>query len=248
MRQPDKKKRCQTNEQQQQLEEPCPTGAFLQCFELILPWLTPQELANVSLTSKCLYQIAQSITLRRSSDASRSYENLPIPFHNTVDNHPYAYFIYTPSQILPAFSSQFQCQSWGSSFSAGPNSVSRLFLEPATLVDDSGESASGCDCERCEDQVGCPCIGLEGVDVASECGLWCGCGLECGNRLTQRGVSIRMKIVRDRRKGWGLYADQFIEKGQFVCEYAGTFLALSKTVLGTWDLSIVWFELTSDSL
>ena len=58
--------------------------------------------------------------------------------------------------------------------------------------------------------------------MMSECGLGCGCGSDCGNRVTQRGVSVGLKIVRDGRKGWGLLAAQFIPKGQFVCEYAGT--------------------------
>ncbi|KAE8099747.1 hypothetical protein FH972_017703 [Carpinus fangiana] len=225
MRQPETKKSCQNNEGQQEVEELNSSRAFLQCLELILPWLTSQELANVSLTSKSLNQISKSITHRRSSDASRSSENLPIPFQNTADDRPYAYFIYTPSQILPSFASQFRRQSWGSGgSSAGPNSAGRLCVEPVSLVDELGESVSGCDCQSCEDDDRCPCIGLNGSDVASECGPSCGCGLECRKRLTQRGVSLRLKIVRDRRKGWGLFADQFIGKGQFVCEYAGELL------------------------
>ena len=95
-----------------------------------------------------------------------------------------------------------------------------------SLVDESGHIVSGCDCESydcdSEDQDGCPCFyELIGSDMASECGPSCGCELECGNRLTQQGVSVKLKIVRDSRKGWSLYADQFIQKAQFVCEYAG---------------------------
>ncbi|RVW90310.1 Histone-lysine N-methyltransferase SUVR3 [Vitis vinifera] len=56
----------------------------------------------------------------------------------------------------------------------------------------------------------------------SECGPGCGCGLNCENRVTQRGVSVGLKIVRDEKKGWGLHAAQFIPKGQFVCEYAAS--------------------------
>lgn len=98
-------------------------------------------------------------------------------------------------------------------------------METLSLVDEQGENVSGCDCDTCED-VGdddsrCPCSSLAGLDVASECGRSCRCGLECGNRLSQKGITVRLKIVRDRRKGWGLYADQLIQKGQFICEYAG---------------------------
>lgn len=95
-----------------------------------------------------------------------------------------------------------------------------------SLVDELSLRVSGCDCEACGDSgLGseCPCLGLDGLggDVGSECGPGCRCGPECGNRLTQNGVAVRVKIVRDRRKGWCLYADQFIRKGQFLFEYAG---------------------------
>lgn len=54
-----------------------------------------------------------------------------------------------------------------------------------------------------------------------ECGGSCGCGLDCGNRATRRGVCVRLKIVRDSNKGWGLHAAELVAKGEFVCEYAG---------------------------
>lgn len=42
--------------------------------------------------------------------------------------------------------------------------------------------------------------------------------------MTQRGISVRLKIMRDEKKGWGLYADELIQEGAFVCEYAGELL------------------------
>lgn len=109
-------------------------------------------------------------------------------------------------------------QSWGSSSSLyESSSETRIGVESLRFVDESGETASGCDCETCDD--GCPCAGFDGVVL--ECGPSCGCGLNCGNRLTQSGIEVKLKILRDTRKGWGLYADQFIPKGRFVCEYAG---------------------------
>lgn len=196
-------------------------SVFLECAELILPWLTPLELANVSLTSKAFYQISKTITLSRSIDSSRGLENLAIPFHNTVDTHPYAFFIYTPTLILPSVSRLVR-QSWGSKFAASPNYVGELAVETVSLVDERGEKVCGCDCDACGHEGSeCPCSSLAGLDVATECGPSCGCELDCGNRLSQTGISVRLKIVRDKRKGWGLYADQLIKKGQFVCEYAG---------------------------
>ncbi|KAM7278857.1 hypothetical protein ACFE04_005991 [Oxalis oulophora] len=199
------------------------SSPFVQCAELILPWLTHVELANISLTSKPLHQISSSITTQRSLDASRSFENLnSIPFiNNTIDRHPYAYFIYTPSQTLPSSSISLR-QPWGYLGSRRP---SQLALDSPSLHTDTDTGMCivvGCYCDKCEDEdEGCPCLCL---GVVSECGPSCDCGLECGNRLTQRGISIMLKIVRHERKGWSLYAAQRIPDGQFVCEYAGELL------------------------
>lgn len=219
----------QRNCRQNTTEEERKQNLFLHCAHLVLPWLTPAELANASLTCKTLLQISKSITLSRSLDASRSFENLAIPFHNTADNIPYAYFIYTPSQIIASSCSQsLQRQFWGSSDAAESNSMRLLGLESVSRMDDTVESVSGCECENCfevghgNELFGCPCFsGLEDVGIVSECGPSCACGPECENRLTQRGISVRLKIVRDVKTGWGLYADQLIQQGQFICEYAG---------------------------
>ena len=188
--------------------------ALLECLELAMPWLTPAELATLSSTCKTLNHISKSITSARASDASRSFENLPVPFVNACDAHPYAYFHYTPSQILPSQSSLLRRQPWGS------NNQNSTLPPPGLMLPYTGEE-SGCGCESC----GCECLCggfVEGSEVMSECGPGCGCGLNCENRVTQRGVSVGLKIVRDEKKGWGLHAAQFIPKGQFVCEYAGT--------------------------
>lgn len=86
------------------------------------------------------------------------------------------------------------------------------------------EDACGCDCQRCDGDSDCPCKEMNAPELSRECGPTCRCGLECGNRLTQRGIYVRLKIVKDKKKGWGLHSDQFIQKGDFVCEYAGELL------------------------
>lgn len=83
------------------------------------------------------------------------------------------------------------------------------------------EGVCGCECERCDVELDCACREMSAVEVSRECGPSCGCELECGNRLTQRGIDVRVKIVKNEKKGWGLCSDQVIRKGDFVCEYAG---------------------------
>ncbi|RID64576.1 hypothetical protein BRARA_E03501 [Brassica rapa] len=188
---------------------------FLRCADLIIPWLNAPELAAVSLTSKALSFISRSITLRRSLDAARSLESLPVPFLNAVDSKRYADFAYTPFQI-PATSHPMR-QRWGGGASDAP--VSQFEMNVV------GESMCGCECERCEEGY-CQCLSLaaDTKEIANECGSGCGCGSDCPNRVTQKGVLVRLKIVRDEKKGWCLFSDQLIKKGQFICEYAGELL------------------------
>ncbi|KAJ8434602.1 hypothetical protein Cgig2_025028 [Carnegiea gigantea] len=194
---------------------------FLRIAELILPWLTPQELASLSSTCTSLIRLGKSITAVRSADAARSLEPVPIPFINTVDAHPYAYFLYSPTQLLP--SSSLRRQFWASPPNAIPNP--QFGWNQFGLVSDAG----GCDCgEKCvgdgdgdDRTLDCPCSVLTCGEVITECGPNCGCGSDCGNRATQKGVAVQVEIVRVVNKGWGLFAAQFIQSGQFVCEYTG---------------------------
>ncbi|KAL2327838.1 hypothetical protein Fmac_021265 [Flemingia macrophylla] len=198
---------------------------LVECAELVLPYLTPWELASVSLTCRSLLKLSRSITLRRSSDASRGFETLPIPFLNTtVDSHPYVHFLYTPSLLLPS-PLLLPRQPWGGSSVVSLSAAPALLLAQSVgLVDASGRTLSGCDCQACAGSA-CPCASLDGLDdVGRECGPGCRCGPECGNRATRNGVAVGVKIVRDGRKGWGLHSDQFIRKGLFVFEYAGELL------------------------
>ncbi|XP_024027654.1 histone-lysine N-methyltransferase SUVR3 isoform X2 [Morus notabilis] len=221
--QPSPKRYRAPNKRHNQEENDKPRS-LLECAELVLPWLTPSELANISLTCKSLHRISKSITALRSSDASRAFENLPIPFLNSVDTQPYAFFLYTPSQI-PSSSSfvspQRQPWGWSSSHDVQPN----CGVETVRLTDGSAENAwGGCACGDCCVDNECPCSRFDGLEdvVVRECGPSCGCGSECGNRSTQRGVSVKLKIVRDSNKGWSLCADDFIPTGRFVCELLTT--------------------------
>ncbi|MFS7989990.1 putative [histone H3]-lysine(4) N-trimethyltransferase chromatin remodeling SET family [Helianthus anomalus] len=162
----------------------------------ILPYLHPTELSSISSTCKTLNLLTTSITSVRSSDASRTFEKHPIPFiNNNVDNHPYAYFNYTKTQTL-GFTHDPTRQPWGSCSDTRP--------ESSPICDKTGQDGRGCECERFDGD-------LDRVGF-----IW-----ECGSGCRIRVLSVRLKIVRSVNKGWGLYADEFIKGGEFVCEYAG---------------------------
>ncbi|KAJ9559105.1 hypothetical protein OSB04_013719 [Centaurea solstitialis] len=196
--------------------KPSPAVQFSDAAVYFLPYLRPTELSAVSSTSKTLNLLSKSITAARSSDASRTFEKLPVPFVIS-DHHPYAYFIYTPFQVLTFLSDDPPRQPWGSGFDGRPGLG---LVGPPAAVEGGG---GGCGCERC-DGVVCSCSRVEVDGLRWECGSGCGCGSECGRRVGQRGVEVRLKIVRSGRKGWGLHAGEFIGGGEFVCEYAGELL------------------------
>lgn len=185
--------------------------------ELVFPWLPPAVLAAAATACKLFNTIAASITTRRSADATRGLERYPIPFSNPIDSQPYSYFLYSRSAILRSPSSQ----PWGGA-AGEPLSDPSSFSDLASVAIGSG---SGCQCRVCDPE-GCPCWITDsdsgvGMGLLRECGFGCGCGSDCGNRATQLGVRIRVKVVKDPKKGWGLHADQFVMKGSFICEYAG---------------------------
>lgn len=58
-----------------------------------------------------------------------------------------------------------------------------------------------------------------------ECNNLCNCTSSCQNRVVQLGPRIGLRICHGT-KGYGLYTDIAIEKGQFICEYAGEIIDL----------------------
>ncbi|KAL9234972.1 hypothetical protein vseg_009779 [Gypsophila vaccaria] len=55
-----------------------------------------------------------------------------------------------------------------------------------------------------------------------ECWSKCGCNMQCGNRVVQRGITRKLQVfLTDSGKGWGLRTMEDLPEGAFVCEYVG---------------------------
>lgn len=55
-----------------------------------------------------------------------------------------------------------------------------------------------------------------------ECWAKCGCSRNCGNRVVQRGITVKLQVFQTPQgKGWGVRTLEDLEKGTFVCEYVG---------------------------
>ncbi|XP_044200292.1 histone-lysine N-methyltransferase SETDB2 [Thunnus albacares] len=63
-----------------------------------------------------------------------------------------------------------------------------------------------------------------------ECGPWCGCDrARCQNRLVQRGIRVRLQVFHTDRRGWGVRCRDDLDRGTFVCIYAGVILQRVQT-------------------
>ncbi|KAM6893555.1 histone-lysine N-methyltransferase SETDB2 [Xenentodon cancila] len=97
-----------------------------------------------------------------------------------------------------------------------------------------------CDCTNgCSNAERCACIAmtaggrgyshqrlLEPVPSGLyECGPWCGCDRSrCQNRLVQKGIRVRLQVFQTQDRGWGVRCRDDLDRGTFVCIYAGVVL------------------------
>ncbi|KAL3649787.1 hypothetical protein CASFOL_006190 [Castilleja foliolosa] len=69
------------------------------------------------------------------------------------------------------------------------------------------------------------CKGHRVRKFIKECWRKCGCKMDCGNRVVQRGISRKLQVfLTSGGKGWGLRPLEEIPKGAFICEYVGEIL------------------------
>ncbi|XP_051118819.1 probable inactive histone-lysine N-methyltransferase SUVR1 isoform X2 [Andrographis paniculata] len=77
---------------------------------------------------------------------------------------------------------------------------------------------------KCVDAIE-PCKGHLVRKFIKECWWKCGCTMECGNRVVQRGITHKLQVfMTPGGKGWGLRTLEDLPKGTFVCEYVGEVL------------------------
>lgn len=80
---------------------------------------------------------------------------------------------------------------------------------------------------KCTD---CLCAMLVWLFSVFECGPWCGCDrARCQNRLVQRGIRVRLQVFQTDDRGWGVRCRDDLDRGTFVCIYAGEAQSASDT-------------------
>ncbi|XP_058629278.1 histone-lysine N-methyltransferase SETDB2 [Onychostoma macrolepis] len=107
-----------------------------------------------------------------------------------------------------------------------------------------------CDCtDGCADAQSCACVQqtLRGAGARHaythqrlsaplsaglfECGPWCGCARSrCQNRVVQKGLRVRLQLFHTLDHGWAVRCRDDLDKGTFVCIYAGVVLRQQQSV------------------
>lgn len=83
---------------------------------------------------------------------------------------------------------------------------------------------SCCDCRLNCLPESCSCISSHAQ--LYECNENCKCGPLCSTRIVQNGITKRLMIKYiSKTKGFGVFADEDIDKGEFVCEYIGIIIS-----------------------
>ncbi|KAJ8116771.1 hypothetical protein ONZ43_g4362 [Nemania bipapillata] len=62
---------------------------------------------------------------------------------------------------------------------------------------------------------------LTSRDPIYECHESCVCGVDCPNRVVEKGRKLPLQIFRTKTRGWGVRSTVDIKKGQFVDKYMG---------------------------
>ncbi|KAM5182436.1 histone-lysine N-methyltransferase SETDB2-like isoform 2-T2 [Mantella aurantiaca] len=175
--------------------------------------------------------LVMGTVLTQEADISRDVELVPVSLCNEIDNTQPPSFTYRKSP-------------WPRGYSV--NNFTDLFV-------------GCCDCtDGCLDVSTCTCLQLTAracnnnlssamQSIASgytykrlqapiptglyECNVSCKCDRRmCQNRVVQHGLQVRLQVYKTNDRGWGVRCLDDLDKGTFVCIYAGRILIKSSDV------------------
>ncbi|XP_060115417.1 histone-lysine N-methyltransferase SETDB2 [Heteronotia binoei] len=159
-------------------------------------------------------------------DVSKGAEMTPISFCNEVDHERLPYFKYRKT-------------SWPRALFL--NNLSSAFLASCSCTDGCRD-ATKCAC-RILTQKNCRETSSSPENESScgykhkrldwpissgiyECNLSCSCNkMMCQNRVVQHGLQVRLQVFNTGKKGWGVRCLDDIDRGTFVCTYAGKLMS-----------------------
>ncbi|XP_016349647.1 histone-lysine N-methyltransferase SETDB2 isoform X1 [Sinocyclocheilus anshuiensis] len=208
-----------------------PCGRSLHSLEEVLQFLLQSESLGVlqpdnfsfdpQIVPENCARAPASAALLLERDLSRGIEPVPVSLFNELDGT-------RPKEF------RYRKERW-------PHGC---FLSAAPLF------SVCCDCtDGCADARSCACVQqtLRGAGEQQayrhqrlsaplsaglfECGPWCSCARSrCQNRVVQKGLRVRLQVFRTPDRGWAVRCRDDLDKGTFVCIYAGVVLRQQQSV------------------
>lgn len=62
-----------------------------------------------------------------------------------------------------------------------------------------------------------------------ECNLNCNCGPVCKSRVVQKGRRVPLTVFKTHNRGWGVYCDEDLIRGEFIDTYLGEVITNEET-------------------
>ncbi|XP_077171060.1 histone-lysine N-methyltransferase SETDB2 [Paroedura picta] len=163
-------------------------------------------------------------------DISKGAEMTPISFCNEVDHERLPYFKYRRTSwprglFLNNFSSAFDVSC---NCTDGCRDATKCACRILTQRSCSETSAS----PGKETSCGYKHKRLDGPVSSGiyECNLSCSCDkMMCQNRVVQHGLQVRLQVFNTEKKGWGVRCLDDIDRGTFVCTYAGRLMTRAES-------------------
>lgn len=112
-----------------------------------------------------------------------------------------------------------------------PTNYQKIFVNkavPPARLDKEEEFETDdthCNCKETDDDPCGPWSGCINRSLVQECQRTCPAKDKCNNQCFTKRIYPKMKVIRSRGKGWGLFAMEDIKEGQFVIEYVGEVIA-----------------------
>ncbi|NWY01842.1 SETB2 methyltransferase, partial [Nothoprocta ornata] len=170
-------------------------------------------------------------------DISNGAESVPISFSNDIDRARLPYFKYRRASwprgyYLNNFSSMFvdSCDCTDGCIDRSKCACLQLTTRGCSKISPSPNTKISC---------GYNYKRLEGPVPSGiyECSVSCRCDkIMCQNRVVQHGIQVRLQVFNTEKKGWGVRCLDDIDKGTFVCTYAGKLMSRAEVrVLGGAD-------------
>uniref|UniRef100_UPI00398F8BB9 uncharacterized protein n=1 Tax=Pristiophorus japonicus TaxID=55135 RepID=UPI00398F8BB9 len=185
-----------------------------QCDFLLLDFFSFNTYVQLSRTVVCKNPVVYE------ADISHGIEPVPVPLYNGIDDSTPQYFKYRKARLPHGYliSSSEEMFLQKCNCTDGCSDKSRCACQQLTAsVNKRFSKACGYEYKRL---LQCAPSGLY------ECNKWCKCNERmCENRVAQHGLKARLQLFKTEKKGWGVRCMDDIDKGTFVCCYAGRVLS-----------------------